>query len=794
MEEKNLYEHLEEIIANTKDTPKIINENSNFVVVTYWWGRGRQNANLARPCGLFYEQLISRVIEKSINVLGSGFNQPYYDIMIRDIHNCNFSREIDAAIKDYYYELMLYLELKPNCFPNITVKDVAIIEKLNSMRNEGKIEPNYNYISSLYVRALIQLVSVEFIKRNKDKLNEIVKSLHEIKQLKNDYSNNKPENKTDFLKMIKDKKHAYNALKTDLKKQMNVKNTYDVPQVTIAANYDRGELFNTMDDIYRDPSIQNKSLNEILIQKLRYKPSITYDEMIIGWEKECEKVNCNHMAIEYNDFTKPNGYQLAINAKPMFIKKALELCHPRNVLYIDGDMYVRHYPHIFDMKDVDYMARGWNIDPRSSDRFIESILYDPYTFETSGGTMFFSQSEEANKLLGLWITETKKPINKGKADDRIISLLFNTKKLLCNMKIIQLPIEYLWLTLFYDDVVGGFLYDYDKDVITESIFIDHPECLTSEDTAAGSGASNQRTPFIYDKFIADITDPVSEELYEYIFFKDKELVKSMEYYFKYMKNAYYFYDGNQSLVEKKFVTPGGSLDENEQPLYIFGYDKKFNKKNDIHDKNIDLMEKADLSRFQKNEDDILEIKNIEFIELIPILLKCMKENQKCIYLPDTHDPEYYNTFKAKNIYKKLEIVYVPLKTSTINDSYNNFYKLGIDTKEPLYINSGEDSVLFKYLSMFNNIDEFTEYMIIGCYFFISLVRVGYLLKGKKTAVQIGGDGNENFDKDVNDYLDGLDEMYSSSSNVKMSPQNAGKRFKVTRKKSKRLGKKTLRKR
>ena len=34
MEEKNLYEHLEEIIANTKDTPKIINENSNFVVVT----------------------------------------------------------------------------------------------------------------------------------------------------------------------------------------------------------------------------------------------------------------------------------------------------------------------------------------------------------------------------------------------------------------------------------------------------------------------------------------------------------------------------------------------------------------------------------------------------------------------------------------------------------------------------------------------------------------------------------------------------------------------------------------
>lgn len=36
----------------------------------------------------------------------------------------------------------------------------------------------------------------------------------------------------------------------------------------------------------------------------------------------------------------PGGYQMAINAKPLFIKKALDLCGGRGCLYIDGDMFV----------------------------------------------------------------------------------------------------------------------------------------------------------------------------------------------------------------------------------------------------------------------------------------------------------------------------------------------------------------------------------------------------------------------------------------------------------------------
>ena len=30
--------------------PNIINPKSNFVVITYWWGRGNLNKNTQRPC------------------------------------------------------------------------------------------------------------------------------------------------------------------------------------------------------------------------------------------------------------------------------------------------------------------------------------------------------------------------------------------------------------------------------------------------------------------------------------------------------------------------------------------------------------------------------------------------------------------------------------------------------------------------------------------------------------------------------------------------------------------------
>ena len=49
------------IVDDKAITPTIVNANSNFVVTTYWWGRGNKNLNTARPCVAFYEIFIQQI-------------------------------------------------------------------------------------------------------------------------------------------------------------------------------------------------------------------------------------------------------------------------------------------------------------------------------------------------------------------------------------------------------------------------------------------------------------------------------------------------------------------------------------------------------------------------------------------------------------------------------------------------------------------------------------------------------------------------------------------------------------
>ena len=57
-----VFEQIGRIVNSTTAVPTIVNEASNFVVVTYWWGRGNMNNNFARPCIAFYEELLMRPV------------------------------------------------------------------------------------------------------------------------------------------------------------------------------------------------------------------------------------------------------------------------------------------------------------------------------------------------------------------------------------------------------------------------------------------------------------------------------------------------------------------------------------------------------------------------------------------------------------------------------------------------------------------------------------------------------------------------------------------------------------
>jgi hypothetical protein len=183
------------------------------------------------------------------------------------------------------------------------------------------------------------------------------------------------------------------------------------------------------------------------------------------------------------------------------------------------------------------MARGWNIDPRSAaSNYKTDVCFDPYIFETSGGTMFFANSPASKALLTKWEVTSNKPINKGKADDRILSLVFTGKRYLPHINTIQLPVEYLWLGELYNGVIDP------NDMNVADIYIEHPECLTGEERAGEQsveGASNSRQPERYGPLVEDRVECARRGgvFYERIFFPTKDMVPAFAPFLKYMKNA-----------------------------------------------------------------------------------------------------------------------------------------------------------------------------------------------------------------------------------------------------------------
>jgi hypothetical protein len=270
---------------------------------------------------------------------------------------------------------------------------------------------------------------------------------------------------------------------------------------------------------------------------------IAIDAMIERWKSSMAAANCNYIAQEYPEFAEnwPTYYQSAINAKPLFIKKALEACQGRTVLYIDGDMLIHQYPKIFDMPGVDFFAQGWVTDPRTNKNFLRRPCFDPYIFETSGGTMAYANTKTAMKLLDDWSAAAHTLANFGKAEDRVLSMIFTRQNMVLPVNIVQLPIEYLWLT----DKYVNFDYKYPTPsgiqlaADIKNAIIEHPECLTAEEAAKDQGAAEDRSPVGYNKEVTDraICTRLGGDFYECVFFSNPDMVDSFGPYLEYMKNS-----------------------------------------------------------------------------------------------------------------------------------------------------------------------------------------------------------------------------------------------------------------
>jgi hypothetical protein len=805
-------------IINSKDLiPTINNEASRFVIVTYWWGSGRENQNTSRPCISFFEKIVMQVQKLCIKALGSGSKiddiKKIYRNLEKAITNlADFKRLINNAAEDYSNMIFEHLGI----LPNAANKDDNAARQLENLKRQKKVPADFEYKNKEYAKKMFEIIMIEVVSIIKRNCISIFNANRVVVELKADVLSKAkqitPAEKDYYLRKIKYLNTTIQNQNVAIKTQLNTNRTYTNPQLM---------------------EFNNMSVYNILHKEFRFLNPITFNEMIAKWEAECKKYGCNHMAIEYPEFTNPGGYQLAINAKPLFIMKALDALQAsgRSVLYIDGDMYIRKYPEIFDLQDVDFMARGWWIDPRSSYQMEYSVTYDPYTFETSGGTMYFSQSVESKQLIGKWIEEARKLHQIGKADDRILSLVFNTYKFLCSMKIIPLPIEFLWLTLDYDYRMLEEVYDYDKYKMTESIVIEHPECLTSEDTATG-GAASSRTPKFYD-FLEENIEPVSEQFHEYMMFPTKDMVKQFQPYLNYMSGLQYMNDGNDILVKKGFVSLTNPAD-NEQPLYITKYDDKFGNFKYPQDASLTYNEVAEINMQRASQmsvdslglvtmdnPNIVEINDFSNLmkeddptkynhsKIISLIIRLLNEGKQVIYNPKSMPGynEIYYTLLLQNSVEKLqsmEFIFVPRFTNGATASSNYFFKPRIETNQAMMFRPNE--ILIKFLMMFLSLDDMSSYLNNGSYELMSRVRVGYLInKQKKTAasagasadpsIRIGGGISGDTNTDIDLYNEGIDILYKGGGRKNRRPLHVKRRSfkKMTRKIQKGL-RKTMQKR
>jgi len=715
------YTYVTEIVKDEKNSlpePTILNEESKFVVVTYWWGRGNTNKNLAIPCPSDYEDLAKLATDEyADSVPEPEAPEEFIDRFIET--NESFKRGLENyfAKKDRFYSVDRSADplVKPNTITRAILPAVKAIVKdvFLAAHAQGLLLPK----RALEVRRRALQGKHDDIRKQKKEIAEKESKLRIALVFAEKKTVDRERTIAELELKITELKPAKDAIKAE-----ELKLAAEAKQLTQEKK--DAEIGKKFMEVFKNKRGTAPPYLSLLEDLLLYKEPVTFERMIHEqWIPKCKEMKVNYLAMEYDELAITGMYQVAINAKPMFIKKALDACKPRTVLYIDGDMFINRYPHIFDIEDVDFMARGWNIDPRASPKYEREILVDPYRFETSGGIMYYSQSPEARMLLDKWQENSHSEKQQGRADDRILSFLFNSLRLLAPMKIIQLPIEYLWLTIAYEDrkynpTTEAFNIPIMNPVnySQATIFVEHPACLTSEDTAGGAGAAEEREAKGSAAF-EDTEYPRAELLMESVMFPSQEIANEFRPWLTYINRARYFQnvvkmDSDYINYEAMELDEGNNLPKfpltgplpetvTQRPsTHVTNWSKVIGKhpfivypwgmygtpiRHYIYTKNRD-----DVARTRDLFPTAPEGATVELDEetfLIPHILKQLSMNRNIMYIPSTSSPEYTEGIKfAQEINNhRLEFIFYDRSHYTVRQMEVLKYQYKIDLRKPIYI-------------------------------------------------------------------------------------------------------------
>ena len=413
---------------------------------------------------------------------------------------------------------------------------------------------------------------------------------------------------------------------------------------------------------------------------ITFRNKQTYGELTERLIKQCNKFNMNYYVEIFS--VKDGNYQELINYKPKFILNTIEK-FDKPVLYTDADMYPLQYLHLFDQVYYDCMVLNWNTDIETIREDITAIdiCYNDLVLNTSGGTMWWSNSLQSKNTLKIW--ELLSNNNKTKADDRILDIVFTSTKSINNLKCFWFPNNYIYLT----DKLNG-QGNHLRDYMGPPLII-HPEDITSEELAVQTSNYNKkikRQPVDY--FFSKYRDPESRDWYA-------RNIKSKCY-----ENTDIIDKYNGIKIKKIF-----KYHEKDMNL-IF---RNLNKKNTlIEDINMQLLKGQQIHLFKYTQYDYnFDINDTKIDEILKYRF-LYKKNSKFIFTLFTNNEETFNKYinhyqnilqHINNKYSLLLILYEKKCKSPILCSFIKTYQL-LDNK-----NIKDDLIKVFPIQM----DKFTKY-------------------------------------------------------------------------------------
>jgi hypothetical protein len=174
---------------------------------------------------------------------------------------------------------------------------------------------------------------------------------------------------------------------------------------------------------------------------------MTYGQQADRLVENCKNLGLNYNVVEFPIFAEKKIYQTALGLKGEFIMNCLNDFPDYNVIFLDADLQILRYPHLFEI-DADCFFLNWNE--------YEYKCYNPYQVELPGGILGFANNHAAKTMLSILNDYMINHLNL--AEDKSFSGIITRHFMNTYLRCIWLPYNYMYMfqNHKYDPTIGKY--------------------------------------------------------------------------------------------------------------------------------------------------------------------------------------------------------------------------------------------------------------------------------------------------------------------------------------------------